>query len=372
MQAIVRPAQNERTTEIDQFRLNSQLGTKMNGRQRELESMTKGSPLGRMFSPTAGNPLYSGLEAFRTRNTSPLDDEVFQMSEQESQTILPVNRIAKQIAASYDAVGRYELAILFKNNESNLNTMRLPEENTIVQCNPLNIITPEIFNYIEARKQHHLFDNKYDEYMALTPNDIWKDYVFDGIVEAEMMLGGGESFTTSGFVQIPGQQPLHQRGNGNKRLTMDAKGSQYVFNYFGENIREGGSCYAIIKKFRGAEIDYKLTNKRNIAALTSHKCLDISTTSPFRPYQMTFICLPQGGPVPSEALMYQDERGDKRYDGLAIYLGVLFSVPQDHQYKEVDVVNTRPFTGLSPGGNNTHVLNTPAIMLPKLILDPRI
>jgi hypothetical protein len=211
----------------------------------------------------------------------------------------------------------------------------------------MEIINPAVWNYIQYLYQWNMYNDetRRDEYLALSPEDIFADWSFDGVVESEIMSSGKESTNYSGFTQVNGLATRNPCES--KLLTMGARGMEFIYNYFGDNIKPGAEVYAIIKKHK-VPLDYTLTGKRVLPAsqLLSEKETSVPNYSPFKPYQMSFISLPRGGNMPSKHLEYVDEAGFTRYDAKAIYLGKVFSVPVDHKYRDVED-DLKPFTRTS-------------------------
>lgn len=344
---------NQRTTDIVQPNFethrNGTLGSKMTVQRKDLNSFKEGTSLGRLF----GHPKSSPVSDIRTKNLGPRVDPVFHTTENETNTVQTVNVLALEISPEIGQAEQYELAIMHKNNESG-KIQSLFSEGIFVDCAPQEIITPEIFNYLEMRRQEKLFTDDFETYINESPSDVWDNYYFHGITE------------------IAGNKTTKYNGNpdfyGKRKLTVSSKGPQWILNYFGPNIKAGGSCWAIIKK-QPVRNDYILSqsstsgnsNNNSIKSNLFHSTYQDKVS--FRPHQLSFICMPDGGRPPAEATRHIDELNRMRYDGLAIYLGTLFSVPHDHVFKNVDVTSVGPYTHLI---NHTKKTST---MLPKLIFN---
>lgn len=336
---------NQRTTDI--FQPNSsvyqknRLGGKMTSSRNDVNSFKEGSSLGRLFGQTK-SPISNNL---KTRNTSPFDDPVLHTTENESNVVYPVNMLSIEMSPELGVVGPYQFAILHKRStEANANISSLFANGLYVDCTPQEVINPEIFNYVEMLRQEELFNKNFEEYILESPNDVWSNYQFMGVVEAA------------------GNKPGRHHGNpehiGKRKLTVDIKGPQFVHNYFGPNIRSGGYAWAVIKK-HPARNDYIINqSKTNMLSQKYHSTYQDKVS--FRPNQMSFICMPDGGPLPSEVTRYIDERGTLRRDGLAIFLGYIDATPPDHVFKNVDVTTVKPYTHL------TNYTKTTDVLLPKM------
>jgi len=155
-----------------------------------------------------------------------------------------------------------------------------------------------------------------------------------------------------------------------------------MYNLFGDNIRPGGKCYAIINK-HPIPAEFHLNNKPNNASIngmnapTRSAPLINNVPQSVRPYLMSFACLPDGGRLPPEATMYYDEHNELRRDGLAIYLGKIWSVPIHHVYKpNKNYYDVDPITRRIPESkeqfaytDDNRGVERDSIMLMKLILD---
>ncbi len=338
---------NQRTTDIfqpnsDVYR-NGRLGGKMTSARNDINSFKEGTSLGRLFGQTASSS--STRDLLRTKNTSPFDDPVLHTTENESNVVYVINMLSIEMSPELGAVGPHQFAILHKRSiESNANVNSLFADGRYVDCTPQEIINPEIFNYVEMLRQEKLYRENYEQYMLESPSDVWASYSFLGIVEAA------------------GKKTARYNGNpeyyGKRMLTIAAKGPQFIINYFGPNIKSGGRLYAIIKR-QAVRNDYILDqSKTNLVSNRTHSTYQDKIS--FRPNQMSFVCIPEGGQLPSEVTRYVDERGTTRRDGLPIFLGHLDHTPPDHVYKNVDPTTVGPYTHL------TNYTKSTDILLPKM------
>ncbi len=329
---------SQRTTEVDvlgarDFTQN-RLSSKVSARHDKLVAIKRGTALGRFG---LGNP--SLLEKFRTKNVTPQRDEVFHETELTSNTVHPVNRVIQQMSCHWKHPEVYDLIFLHKNPDVRTNSLYYQEQ--AVECTPLELVTPEIMNYVWMRQQKARADDptQRDAYLNMSPSDAWAQWNCEGVVEStgRMMHQYGPNYNV-------GQGLLGTNENGAKRATVDSKGPQFVKNYFGANILAGGDVYAVVKRFP-QDAEYMLSeSKHSIRAIDN--ALRLSQLKPFRPHQVAFFCMPHGGPVPDEVRRYIGENGTTYYDGLVIRLGRIFSVPPDHQYQPVlDYGALKPFTG---------------------------
>lgn len=343
----------------------------MGGQRARLDSLLTGTPLSTYY-PFAGGNI---LESFRTRNTTPLMDTAFPLSELAANATHPVNRYVKPHTDTLDGASRYELVLAYKEDGCKMDTLHTAAG--YMQSAPMNIVNPAIYNHTILNQQ--LFDAKqdYEDYLHKTAWDYWEKWSVDGIVEFEEMLNGAESFQTSGFSNTM----RTQNACGYKMITVSAKGPQFMYNYFGDNIKPGGKCYAIIKK-HAMPTEFNLDNKLNVAALAGqhhNERMPLVNNVPHlvKPYQMSFVCLPNGGCLSPEATMYYDESNVLRRDGLAIYLGHIWSVPIDHSFKNVNnyydvdpltkrIPNVKEYTAYNDASDG---IQRDGVMLMKLILD---
>jgi hypothetical protein len=295
------------------------------------------------------------LENFRTKNTSAEVPEILPEDEPQCNVVHPEKAVAKPVNSEMgDAIGMYEIAITIRSNSENetpLNCLRTMPHGLPKARNICNLATA---NYVLYRQQMQEVQTEQGlaEYLRKSPSDYWQYMSVDGIVEAEQMLGGGESSVTNGVHQ--NALGLYvQDSHGLKLLTLASKGEQFIYNVFGDNIKPGAHLYFVLKKDLIAS-DFILSQRAGPGGLNSSTRYHIQTyldganqEVPLRPYQLCPFCLPKGGPVPSEFTRYWDENGLMRTDGLVIYLGKVLATPYGHQYRN----NTAPPTAYvtSPG-----------------------
>lgn len=313
----------------------------LGGQKGRLDGLLTGTPLSTFYPFDGGNIL----ESFRTKHTEPFMKQDLPNRQPSANFNTPVTRVVKPYTSTLDAVSKYEIAIEYKDDPNKMDTMMAPHVGYI-QGAPMCILNPSTFNYALFNQQMYEAKKDYDDYCLKTPWDYWEKWSIGGVVEGEQMMDGSESFMTSGV----NANRHSQRSGGYKLVTVVSKGPQFLYNYFGRNIRPGGKCYAIIKK-HAIPTEYYLDNKPNIASLAGRHPVNNRTPlignvqQTIKPYQMSFVCVPDGGRLPREAVMYKDERDILRRDGIAIYLGTIFSVPIDHEYKPVtDFFDIDPIT----------------------------
>jgi hypothetical protein len=310
------------------------------GQLKQLESsdrLSKRSKLGgydsgaslAQFAPFAAvNPL----EGFRATNlSSPFERDPLPHTRLLNNTKLGITRFIKPVTETLDPLGTHELGILYKRG-GNADIPLLA-----------SVVNPATFNYVMYQQQLHDFETEKEEYYMRTPGDYWRDWSVDGVPETEMMAGGGESLMTSG---IGARGP--QSGSGYKIETLTARGPTYMYNYWGSNLWPGATLYWCFKK-HDAPAAYLLNNKMNTASLSGN--WPTRKVTAYKPFQMSFLCLPHGGVVPPEARMYTDEMGNRKFDGIVGYVGQVFSVPNNHVYKNVlvDKHHTMPVIRSLPG-----------------------
>lgn len=368
----------ERTTGVDtptfgDFR-QGRLGAQMQGRHRELLSLQQGRSLQKFnVAPAPDNGF---LEGFRTRNKTPQAPEIFHSTEDPTNVVHPITRNVMQQAEMFGSPHPYELLIMYKDPERRSNPLHDHRSGLMIECDPLAEFTPAVFNYIETLRQQALYENEKtrDDYLRLSPADIWQNYVFDGVVETQSPSQSaghfGPKFTHHVFDSSYGG-PRGPRSSGtmvfeettidgSRLLTVDARGPAPVFNYWGSNIQPGGKLYAVIKKYP-QELDFVLARETGNHIRNVESAYNTVTQKPFfRPYLMGFYCLPPGTrSCPRELLQYIDELGYTRYDGWPIFLGTVHTVPPDHKYIEFDLRDVKPYTGMmqKSARESTHLMS---------------
>lgn len=339
----------------------------LSNKKRKVDSILKGTALSNYYPFPNGDILNS----FRTQNTSPETPEALPNTRLAANEKHVSNRIIKPISETLDPIGKYELGIMHRANDYNLNTMYINAE--MFQMNSLKVLTPATFNYILFMLQYEEFKKNKEEYYKRSPEDYWDEWSLEGIVEFEEMANGAESYVTSGY---NGKVPYQQAG-GNKLCTVVSKGPQFVFNYWGDDIEAGKDAYFVLKKHDiPSEYYYMLNNKNNMASLSGVRKLTPEQTMNkelFKPFQLAAFTLPGHLPVPREYKQYYDENGLIRRDGLIIKAGTFFSVPVGMTYKINNNFNPKPITIQN---KNTKIFNDShkgarkeETMLAKLILN---
>jgi hypothetical protein len=307
-------------------RTTSANGTKiLNSTSRQIQRQAGGTPLSRLTGKNMPSPLNNQL---RTHFTSPNFDDGMSIFESESNMELVVNRQVKAIHSSYPSLEVYDLAILHKHNEGNLNACRIDLVPFTIQCNPLQIVPPAVLNQVWAMQQDEEAQRHPQIYRTRTPLDYMKDYVIDGVPQFVSPIHDRQSIFECGAltVEVDALAP-----NYNRLVTMLSKGPTYLnSDYFEGNVKPGSTLYAVIKKFEPS--DY--ASQGTLHCLRNNSATIPKGPSALRPYQMGFFSLPNGGPVPDEYKRYYDEEGVLRTDGHVIYLGMVMEVPQDHFFKE--------------------------------------
>lgn len=307
-------------------RTTSAKGTKiLASTQRQIERQGRGSSLSRITGRGVPEPM---RDFFRTKNTTPHFDDDISIFESESNMALVVNRQVKPIHETYESFDVYNIAILHKHSEDNLNAGRIDLMPFTIQFNPLRIVPPGVLNQVWAMQQDEEAQRHPQLYRTRTPVDYWKDYSIDGVVQAVSPIQDRQSVFECGPLTVA-MEPLQP--NYNRLVTMHSKGPIYLnMEYFEANVKPGAALYAVIKKFEPA--DY--ASQGTLHCLLNNSAAVPKGPAPLRPYQMAFFSLPHGGPVPDEYKRYYDEEGTLRTDGLVIYLGMVMEVPQDHIFKE--------------------------------------
>ena len=303
------------------------------GRDASIGDFDKGKPL------SAYNPFHTGpsLSSLRTINTSPFVDDILPEAQLHANEKHPVTILNKPVTSSVESLGKNELGLHYIADTTN--SMPYGSKIGAYAPPPSTVVNPATFNYVTYRIQLGELEKGDDDgeenpYYSMNAMDYFKDWRVAGVVEFEEGADGAETFQTSGFNDrdVGTVYRAYQAAGGYKIQTVTSKGPEFMYNYFGSQIYPGGKCYAIIKK-HNVPAEYRLSNKFNVSQYSGKFITrQVKKDRPFLPYQMSFICLPKGGTLPRAAVSYLDEWGHLRRDGLAIYLGSIFSVPIGHVY----------------------------------------
>lgn len=344
----------------------------MSNQKARLDSLQQGTPLSTLY-PFGGANI---LESFRTENFSPHKPMALPNREPATNVTTTIQVPVKPFTGSLDAVRKYELAIEYKLDPHKMDTMAVRHVGRM-QRSPMTVLNPATWNYTLCSLQIRDVKENPEAYYLKTPWDYWKDWSISGVVEAEEMLDGSDSFHAGGL--DPGSSSA--RAGGYKLLTMATKGPVSIHNYAGRNIYQGGKMYAIIKKSK-IPGDYWLDSRPGPTTYAGRHSVDMKlpmirdNKQEIFPYQMSFMCLPNGGPLPREATMYRNERGDMCYDAIVIYLGTIFSTPIDHEFMAITDfyelnAETKRREPINNGGYNDvrSSYDPNAIMYTKIILD---
>ena len=317
--------------------------------KKKMDAQKRGRSLGSItgVSSRLGAPV---LDLFHTPYARPnhndgLGDEPdFNMS-------LVINRSIKEIAPCYGGVQMDQLIFLLKHNEYNTNTCRFPGSDFTLQCNPLSEVPPQVLNYLFYQIQERLMQTQPLVYRKGTPQDLYKDYVLDGIAEhvAPMqnratVFADCESDFFGTNVENPGACAF--------LVTMLAKGVARVVDYWGANVQAGAHLYYVLRKFDAVDYEHdykngKLTLTNQCAKVRAGSATNDSTTNPFTPYQIAFFALPFGGPVPVEYTRYYDEERNLRTDAVVVYVGKVTECPPGHIFRPSND-RLKPYNGSLP------------------------
>lgn len=351
--------------EITPMSLNEQTTA---SKKRRIDNTARGTPLSNFMGKRDGQVNPNIMESFRAHYLDTVGgEEYLPEAEKKANVPHPVGRHIKPLTTNLDPVSCHEMAFLYMKKDASLT-----EENDIfrlanfgVEAAPLNIINAATLNYAIVHAQLADAAKDLNGYLSKTAQDYMANIRFEGVVETEVTSRGNESSITSGF----GTDAAFGASSytAYKLLNIISKGEQKMFNYFGTNIRPGGRCYAIVKKFSADIPDFRLCPKRNLAGM--HGTTSITKPNPhkIRPYMMTFVCLPFGGQLSMDHLKYEDELGRTRYDAYTMFIGSISHVPVDHIYTYIDASkdNLSPFTD----SFSTYSAGQSKIMLPTMILD---
>lgn len=318
----------------------------MRPQRAAIEDINSGAPMSQ-FYPYADNNI---LESFRVKNVRPSMENPLPLTENPTNTVQPHTCYVMPLRDSMDAVSVREIGIRMKGDgPHDMKSTRVVHG--YMQSHPQVMVNIATWNYMMYEKQIEMARDYPEDYAKLTPDEIWKDWVFAGICEAEEMADGSESSATSGF-----GNGFRQAAGGYKVLTMVTNGLVYAENVIGDNILPGGEIYAIIKRQGAVPPEYILQSKPNMASLGGLHRIENpgefqveNLTKKIRPLQMSIICLPRGGLVPAEATMYRDDDDDVCYDAKVIRLGKIWATPYGHEYKELqNYANIDPVTRRIP------------------------
>ncbi len=318
--------------------------------RKKVEKYKQGRPLARIAGVAPSIMDTSGVlgNFFRTNNVSPIYNDGLG-DEDDFNVALVVNRHIKEVAPCFGAIERNSLAILYKNNEFNLNTNRFATSEFTLQCNPLDIIPPQVFNYSIYQIQEQEAKLFPDVYRTRTPHDFWKDFSVDGVPSDITPVSNRASVFVQGGSLLDGTEVTNPNAC-TKMATMICKGRVSIANYWGAGIKPGSDVYFVIKKFEPQDYVHDYTQGTKILTNNCAKkkqATNDCALNPLTPYQLAFFALPNGGPVPPEIVRYYDEEGNYRTDGLVVKLGTVTQVPLGHVFREMSS-KLKPFTGTLP------------------------
>lgn len=182
---------------------------------------------------------------------------------------------------------------------------------------PVTLISLAQFNDVILRKQIEMVSKgKRDEFDRLAPIDFLADWRLDGIVQED---GGA---TTWG-----GQNSMAESPNKYYYVGVITKGQVECKSFWGGKLKSGDRLYIILKKDEWVS-EYTLKNRFNGSNGISLKEYGGNSLK-LRPYQFGFYAITDGtGQLPMDATTYENEYGEKRYDGLAIFLGTVLHEPR--------------------------------------------
>lgn len=315
------------------------------------------------------------LSGFKIPSLTNINSQNYPQTRKRVNGQLLITRMVKQLEPGWDAVSSYEFAILYSRRKTPSNSKgtvldrgydyqnrEFMSYRNIVEDDLLPIVNISTWNYYQAKTQFIQYDDEPEKYMSLTPDEIWDNFSFDGIVRNEEGLAvGGETSLTGGYRQTQNGE-IKLFGDGSKILTNIAKGQVKIYNIFGSSVCSGSTIFAIIKKFN-APTEYRLNSRINDGDCSNlKKC---NYRKHFKPFQMALLALPSHGSVPRKYLEYIDEDGHLGY-GKAIKLGKILFKPYFMQISEPPkpedlYPHTDATEGIRRVGNNdflTVILNT--------------
>ncbi len=299
----------------------------MGGQRQQVDNILNGTQLSQYYPFTTGNIL----EQFRLYKAPgfPLQSNLPQ-SQLTANFTHPMARCVMPYDGRTDACSKHEIVFLCKVPLPG--NFKQPRVSGRLMEPPVKLVNTVALNEILFKMQ--LKDFKKDPFLYRTRDAFyyWRDWCVDGIVESEEMLDGSESNNSSGY---PPNRNMPMAAEGFKMTTVTTMGKQKLYNSFGQNIRQGGTCHMIMKKHT-MPTEFNISNKLNLTNIMGRHKVDVpqSKSDAFRPYLISYVCLPRGGIMPREALYYYDEDGLLRKDALRVKLGTIFSTPYLHRYKE--------------------------------------
>jgi len=292
----------------------------------------------RYLTGDAGSQSYGGnIEPLSTRFLMPnIDDWTAGNFPQTRKRVNPnvlTRRMAKPISKEISVIHGYEIGIMMTKPELKTGTGLAVKyfgrdgsstHKYMIEDDILPIMNIATWNFYQQRIQYRLFKKNPEIYNSLDADEIWKHFTFEGVCRNEESAAGGESSVNDSYTNNPFRKEYYLKGDGSKLVTMVLKGPAKTYNLFKNSVSPGSHVYAIIKKFPCTHSFY-LTPKINIKQQFHETTFDCKEK--FLPFQMAVISLPSyARTVPSEYLLYYDEKGVKNY-GKAIRLGTVLFQP---------------------------------------------
>ncbi len=356
-------AQQERTTDVVQVRNPIRTYSGTGGGKLVNAINRRGNPLdklaNRAFSPNAllgqtggrgGNPLYVA------------PDELVMEGQPLYNNQQVINRTIEPLGPGVDSIGPFELALLHRKDAQALDWVRVREKGRELE-KPLFIVNPATFNYQCCQDQYAMHHSDSDQeklrYAQMTPQELWSEHwSLDGVIE---VAAGYETQGQGSTEAVLGVRKVSQ---------VVSKGPQFIYNYWENSVGKlepGCRLYAIIKKY-DKPARYIVNSRFNNKVVPGSAIkeapgmfVDHGAKSPFRPFQMGFyIVPPHESRPPREALTYLDEWNYEHYDGLAIYIGTVMSVPRQQPlllaaHHEARPGRDQPYTDSNVGIDSRNV-----------------
>jgi len=334
-----------------------------------------GTPLSN-YIPT--NPLSNFLDAFKMPSNF-RDAMPMKIPQTKYQTNAPINnrRLVKPYNVMYpDLLQQDDLCILYKNprnaNNTQSNSFSIQsfinklrgniyddtQDDELIEGRYLEIMNVAAFNHFILDYQLELYNNNIEKFYNLTPDQLWKDFTFDGAAATVANEFTGDSQTSLTGLQV--------RGGGIKITTMIIKGEARLPNWFGPHTGSGSRLFAVIKKCEiPSQYNFINPGESILSGPGSIRVEEMprfqqmkfkqksSSELTFLPYQMCLMSDPDCNQICDiKYRTYNDEYGIKRKDGLSIYIGLLLFRQAAHlfeKYNSPDPESLKPFTNAGEG-----------------------
>jgi len=259
------------------------------------------------------------------------------------------------------------------------------ENPMLMQAEPCFGFHLQAWNFAAVQKQYDMYVNDRDAYDALTPAKIWYGSGYGG-VHADAFSAAWEARTAAedapdwcGF-SLDGIALIEETGDGRsardadgydrhssllgrdrptgpgahaKVYTVTTGGQQDMLDVTeGRGVCEGARAHLVLIKFPLEDQDgtmqrFVLAHKAAPLGLPVAGATELfppepglvrghmraDDVHPFRPYMLAAVMTPDGGPLDPAYLEYDNERGERCYDGLCLTYGTVLFAPEQFQYQ---------------------------------------